>query len=163
MGLGCSFLLIAVAQTALAQTTPAHPVKVKRGGFEVQCKYGAADSTITPIGLTFGTDVVAAQRRVEGALRKGHLRTQPGQFLVWTVKPIDRWPAGPDGDQLRGYPHPGVFATLLLARKGDSVIVVGHTEALCASAPEAPDSTVATARRFAADSIMHVLERGRPQ
>jgi hypothetical protein len=135
---------------------------VKRGGFQVQCKYGAADSTVTPIGLTFGTDVVAAQRGVEAALRRGHFRTLPGQFLIWTVKPIDRWPGGPEGNQLRTYPHPGVFATLLLGKKGDSVIVLGHAEALCASAPEAPDSAVATARQFAADSIMRVLNRGRP-
>ena len=159
----CTILLAAlVVQPAPAQDSIPRPVKVRRGGFQVECQYGPADSARNAMALTFGTDVVAAQEGVERALRRGHLRIKRAQVAMWTLAPVDRWPEGPLGDPWRAYAHPGVFADLILGMRGDSVIVLGVTQALCASSPDAPDSTVAIARRLVTDSITSVLTRGRP-
>ncbi|GKS60518.1 hypothetical protein YTPLAS18_40450 [Nitrospira sp.] len=159
----CNLLLSAlVVQPAPAQESSPRPVKVRRGMFQVECQYGPADSARNGIALTFGTDVVAAQEGVERALRRGHLRIKRAQVAMWTLAPVDRWPQGPLGDPWRAYPHPGVFADLILGMRGDSVVVLGVTQALCASSPGAPDSTVAIARQLVTDSITSVLTRGRP-
>lgn len=155
-------LLASVAGPALAQQPAPRPKKVKKDIFTVQCQFGAADSSRAPIGMRYGLDVVTAAKRVREALQSNGLKIAKDGVAFWTTAPVTSWPPGPRGDPWRAYAYPGVFATLVLAQKADTIVLLGGAEALCATSPGAPDSTIAVAVKLFAEDLAAILQRYNP-
>ena len=155
-------LLVFCLSPAFAQQPAPKPKKVKKDILTVQCQYGPADSSRAPIAMLFGLDMVDAATRVRGALNSAGYQLARDGVLFWTTSPVANWPADGRGAQWRAYAHPGVYAILLLAQKADTVVLLGGVEALCATSPGAPDSTLATAVKFFAEDLTAVLQRASP-
>lgn len=160
--IAAALLLVSCIATITAQQPAPKPKKVKKGIFTVQCQFGPADSSGAPIGMLYGTDMVAAATRIRAALLSSGLKLAQDGGLFWTTSPTATWP--PDGRSTpwRKYAYPGVYASLVLAQKADTVVLLGSVEALCASSPGAPDSTVAVAVKLFAEQLTAVLERNGP-
>lgn len=148
--------------SADAQQPPPKPKKVKKDIYTVQCQFGAADSSRAPIAMLYGLDMVSAARRIPEALKAGGLTIAKDGIAFWTTSPVTNWPPGPRGAPWRGYAYPGVYATLVLAQKADTVVLLGGAEALCATTPGAPDSTIAVAVRLFAEDLTAILQRYNP-
>jgi hypothetical protein len=112
--------------------------------------------------MLYGMDFVGAAARIRAALQEAGIRVAKDGLLYWTTAPIDQWPAGFRGDPWRSYSHPGVYASIVLAQRADTVVVLGSAEALCASSPGAPDSTIAVAVRLYAEEVGAALRRRSP-
>jgi hypothetical protein len=147
---------------AVAQERASKPVKVKKDIFEVQCRFGAADSSQAPIAMRYGMDPADAAVRIRTALKDADLKLAKDGVLYWTTAPVAQWPSGPRGDRWRAFAHPGVYAAIILGQKADTVVVLGGVEALCASSPGAPDSTVAAAVSLFAEDVSAILLRSSP-
>ena len=160
--LAAAIALASPPALGLAQEKPPKPKKVKKDMFEVQCRFGAADSSHAPIAIRYGLDPADAAFRVRRSLKDAEVPIARDGMLFWTTSPIDRWPAGPRGDAWRAYAHPGVYASLVLAQNNGTVVLLGSVEALCATSPGAPDSTIAAAVSMYAEDLAGVLRRGSP-
>jgi hypothetical protein len=148
--------------SAVAQQPAPKPKKVKKGIFTVQCQFGAADSSRVPIGMLYGTDIVDAASRIRTTLLASGLQLAQDGGLLWTTSPVTSWPADGRANPWRAYAYPGVYASLVLGQKADTVVLLGGAEALCASSPGAPDSTVAFAIKLFAEQLTAALQRSSP-
>jgi hypothetical protein len=154
---------LGVVSGPLSAQTPA-PVRVTKGPVTVTCGNGAATVQGRGVGLTFGKDLVFAARTVPRALAEAGFELIPGIPAVYHTRPLLEWPDTVAADPYRAFAYPGVVASLILANsRSDSVLVGGIVEALCASSPGAPDSTVSVALDLAAARLQQVLEQRRPR
>ena len=157
-------LLLAAPGIAFAQADAApQPVRVTKGHVSVTCKFGAANVPSVAVGLTFGKDVGYAFREIPLAFADAGFTLIPTVPGIYETRPMARWPDTLAASPYISFPHPGVVASLVVGMtKKDSVAVFGIVDALCASAPGAPDSTVTEALALAQAQLQQALEAHRP-
>ena len=143
-------------------TSPA-PVRVTKGQVTVTCGNGAATGKGMGVGLTFGKNIVFAARTVPRAIEDAGFELIPSIPAVYNTRPLLHWPDTSAAEPFQAYAYPGIVANLILGNgPRDSVVVFGMVEALCASSPGAPDSTVTVALHLAAARLQQALEQHRP-
>ncbi len=136
-------LLLSTSHLVAQVADSAVPTQVTMGRVTVTCTFGAANVKGLPIAATLGKDLRQAPRRVEDALTQAGFTLIPGVAGTFETRPLAQWPDTVAADAYRDYPHPGVVARLVIGMgKRNTVVVFGGVDALCASAPGAPDSTV---------------------
>jgi hypothetical protein len=151
-------LPLALSAQAPDSATP-HPASVTKGKVTVKCRNGATDAKDLPVGIILGKDALVAARLVPRAIAAAGFELLPSIPLVYDTRARLTWPDTSAADPYRAFDYPGIVASLIIGKtRTDSIVVFGGVEALCASSPGAPDSTVGAALRLAATQLQGSLE-----
>ncbi len=146
---------------ALGQSTPPPPIPVRKGPYRASCQWGPANAPPVGVGAVVGKDFLRAASTVPRALEAAGLKLRSSDAASWDIALVTTWPVTRDSTPYQRQPHPGVYALLVMATRNDSAVVYGGVEAICAAAPNAPDSTVRTAQLIMAQQIQAALQSAR--